>query len=388
MKFKKFAVKMTVTAVIMLIAAVCAVIFLPNIIDGVFYLISLFAPFLLALIISFAANPLADKLQNKFKLPKGLTAVLVIILIVGIVGGALVGIIWKLVSEIKSLYIQVPDLYQNALVFFENLKNDLSDFYINLPGDIQNVFDNIGKDIKDNIAGFINKNYKPVMSGAGNFAKSLPSIFIGVIVFILSLYFMISDENTVHNFLNKLIPEKMLNGIKKVGVEIKKYLGGYVKAQLIIMSVAFVIIMVGLLILNVQYAMLIALGIAIFDALPFFGSGAILIPWAAIGFISGDIKIGIGMVIIYISLALTRQMIEPKIVSSKIGMNPLLTLMAMYVGYRVFSLGGMILGPILLMLIISFYKAGAFDGLIRMIKKLFIIIRNEIKELFQFITMR
>ncbi len=388
MKFKKFAVKMLVTAVILIILVICAIIFLPDIFSGILYLISLFAPFLLALLISFAANPLAEKLQKKFKLPKGLTAVLVIILIVGIVGGALVGIIWKLASEIKSIYLQFPDIYENAVSFFENMKHNLSDFYGSLPLDVQNVLDNIGDDIKNSATEFINDKYKPVMSGAGNVAKALPSIFIGVIVFILSLYFMISNEMGVKNFLKKIMPEKIMTGMRKIGSEIKKYLGGYVRAQLIIMSIAFVIIMVGLMILDVQYAMLIALGIAVFDALPFFGSGAVLIPWAVISFISSDIRMGIGMAIIYIAVILTRQMIEPKIVSSNIGMNPLLTLMSMYIGYRIFSIGGMILGPILLMLIISFYKAGAFNGLIGLTKKLYIYIKNEIKELFQFITMR
>ena len=94
------------------------------------------------------------------------------------------------------------------------------------------------------------------------------------------------------------------------------------------------------------------------------------------------------MLIIYLSVVLTRQMIEPKIVSSNIGMNPLMTLMAMYIGYKIFSIGGMILGPVLLMLIISFYKAGAFDGLIKFSKKIFIRIKAEIEDLIKYISMK
>jgi predicted PurR-regulated permease PerM len=120
----------------------------------------------------------------------------------------------------------------------------------------------------------------------------------------------------------------------------------------------------------------------------FFGSGAVLIPWAIISFITSDIRMGIGMLIIYLSVILTRQMIEPKIVSSNIGINPLMTLMAMYIGYKIFSIGGMILGPVILMLGVSFYKAGAFDGIIRFIKKIFTYIKAEIQSLINYISMK
>ena len=203
-----------------------------------------------------------------------------------------------------------------------------------------------------------------------------------------SLFFMISNPQSANDFVKKFVPNKAREQIKTVGGEIKKYLGGYVKAQLIIMSISFVIVLIGLSILRVKYSMLIALGVAVFDALPFFGSGAVLIPWSLISFISADIKMGIGMLIIYLSVIFIRQLVEPKIVSSNIGINPLLTLVAMYVGYRVFSLGGMILGPVVLMIIVSFYKAGAFDGLIRLFKGIFVFLKTEIKNLYDFITMR
>ena len=170
--------------------------------------------------------------------------------------------------------------------------------------------------------------------------------------------------------MHKIVSEKTLSKLANIRTELKKYMGGYVKAQAIIMSIAFAVIFVGLSILNVNYALLIALGIAVFDALPFFGSGAVLWPWAAVSFLNGSIKTGVGLLIIYLVIILTRQTIEPKVVSSSIGLHPIMTLMSMYVGYKTFSIGGMILGPITLMLIISFYKAGVFDPIIRLFGKI------------------
>lgn len=388
MKFKGFAVKLAVGGLIVAALVICCILFYSDIIGAFFYVLRLLAPFIIAFILSLAADPLAEKLHSKFKLPRSLTAILVIILLVGIVGGALTGLIWKLISEVKSIYTQIPEIYQSASQTLDNINSSMSEMYKILPDDIAAAFDSIGERLQSGLSNLIKDNYKPVVMGAGNFAKSLPSVFIGIIVFILSSYFMISSPTPIKDTVKRFIPKKMANGITILSEQIKRYLGGYVKAQLIIMSIAFVILFIGMTILKIPYAMLIALGIAFFDALPFFGSGAILIPWAVIAFITSDIQRGIGMIIIYLSVIFTRQMIEPKIVSSNIGVNPLLTLMSMYIGYKVFSIGGMILGPIILMLIISLYKAGAFNGLINTSKKLAGLIRREINELVKSITLK
>jgi len=388
MKFKGFAARLTAAAVLAVLVIVCCFIFYKEIIGAFFFVIRLLLPFIFAFVISLAADPLAEKLHKKFKLPRGLTAILVIILIVGIVGGFLTGIIWKIASELKSIYLQLPEIYQNAVDTLESINESLSRVYSALPDDIRTAFDSIGDKFQTGLSSMIKDNYKPVVTGAGNFAKSLPSIFIAIIVFILALYFMISGQIPVKESVRKILPQKMLNGLTVISEQIKRYLGGYVKAQLIIMSIAFIILFTGMTILRVPYALLIALGVAILDALPFFGSGAVLIPWAIISFITSDIRMGIGMLIIYLSVILTRQMIEPKIVSSNIGINPLMTLMAMYIGYKIFSIGGMILGPVILMLGVSFYKAGAFDGIIRFIKKIFTYIKAEIQSLINYISMK
>ncbi len=385
MKFKGFAVKMTVTAVVIIALLVCLFVFFGDIVDGILWLVKLFLPFLLAFLLSLALNPLAEKLQKKLKLPKGLTAIIVIILVVGILGTAVGGLIWKLISEVRSIYNQIPEIYESMVEGFENLQNSMSYIYSSLPSEIQVVFDNIGDNFKNSFAKILQDNYKPVMYGAGNIAKKLPSIFIGIIVFILSLFFIMSDEEKVKNVVKKCFPKAFLEKTSNVGKQLKIYLGGYIKAQLTIMSIAFVVIFVGLSILKAKYAMLIALGIAALDALPLFGSGIVLIPWSIISFLSRDFKMGVGLLIIYLAIVLTRQMLESKIVSHNLGTNPLLTLMSMYIGYKIFSIGGMILGPIILVLVISFHKAGALEGPERVAKNLIKKTKDEIIKIYRFI---
>lgn len=375
MKFKSSGWRMTVFIIIAVLVLVGIYFMLPSALAFLGWAVKLFLPFILGYLFSLMINPLADKLQKKLKLPRGISAILVIILTVGIFGGIITGIVWKIVSEIRSLYSQYPQIYADAVNMWENISTKFSNFYIAMPDNVQEMFDNFGKQISTTVTDFF--GHTPVVEKAGNFAKGLPGIFISLIVFFLSLYFMVADAKTVGNFFKRIVPEKVMEKMTNIRMELKKYMGGYVKAQAIIMSIAFVIIFVGLSVLGVDYALLIAIGIAVLDALPFFGSGAVLWPWAIISFLNSSVKMGVGLIIIYLAIVLTRQMIEPKVVSSNIGLHPIMTLMAMYIGYKTFSIGGMILGPITLMLLISFYKAGIFDPLIRLVKKIAGMIKNE-----------
>lgn len=258
-------------------------------------------------------------------------------------------------------------------MIYENIKNTwytiseaAGDILDVLPESIQNSVNDLSEEALDWIAGLA-ANVEFVKT-AGNAAKKLPNIFISAIVFILSLYFMISDCETVSKAVKRPFAEAFLLRMSNLRTEIKRYVGGYVRAQLIIMCIAFCVLFIGLSILKTDYALIIALAIAIFDALPFFGSGAVLLPWAVISFITAEWGRGIGLLIIYLSVVLTRQFVEPKIVSKNIGMHPIMTLMSMYVGYRTLSIGGMILGPLILMLGVSFYRVGIFDGGIKFVK--------------------
>lgn len=377
MKIKKRWIKIALSVVGAAAAIVLIYIFLPKILGVLGFVIKLFLPFLLGYLFSMAVNPLADFLQKKLKIPRGLSAVLVIVLIVGIVGGVLTFAIWKIVDEIRMLYTQFPAIYESVRNGVHAFGEKWSVLYDNLPVNIQEALAALGENISDKAAGFINTKSLPMVGNAGNFAKSLPSIFIGIVVFILSSYFMVSDNKTVSRTVKKMIGPRLAERLTMVKSELKKYLGGYCRAQVILMFIAFLIMLTGLSILNINYALLIALAVAVLDALPFFGSGLVLWPWTLVAFLNGNIRLGVGLIIIYVAVALMRHFTEPKLVSSRIGMNPILTLMSMYVGYRTLSIGGLILGPIILMLIISFYKAGVFDAPIRILKSIGTFIKKQ-----------
>lgn len=370
----------TVITLLLIAAAVTAVVLcLPGALDAAGYILWLFSPFITAYIVSLLVNPMADGLQKRFRLPRGISAVLVIVLTVGVLGGIAGGIVWKIVDEIRGIYADFPIIYEQIRTAWLSVMESLSNITEILPENLRNIMNDFSEQTLDWLAGFAKDT--EIVRSAGNVARRLPSIFVSVAVFLISLYFMVSDSKRVNEFVKKPFTETFLNRLSLLKGEFKRYVGGYVKAQLTIMCISSVILIIGLSVLNVKYALIIALVTAIVDALPFFGSGAVLWPWAAAEFITGNTAHGVGLLIIYLCVIFMRQMIEPKIVGQNIGMHPLLTLAAMYVGYRTLSLGGMILGPFILMMAISLYRVGLFDDLIRFAVSVFEKIKNTINRI-------
>lgn len=356
-----------------------AVKFLPVLLSGLGYVLWLFLPFVASYLVSLLVNPFADALQKRLKMPRALSAILVVLVTVGLIGGIVTAVIWKIVDEIRAVYYDFPNILANIQSAWYSTSEFLSNTMDALPESVQDVCQSLINQTTEWISGIAANT--TIVQSAGNFAKSLPSAFISIIVFILSLFFMVSDSETVAEMVKKPFTEKFLRRVGEIKAEAKKYVGGYVKAQLTIMCIFFFIIFIGLTVLKVEHALVIALATALLDALPIFGSGAVLWPWALVSFITGSFGMGTSLIIIYLLLVLIRQLIEPKIVSRNIGMHPILTLMAMYVGYRTLSFGGMIFGPLLLMFIISLYRVKLFDEPIRIIKRLFSFAKRKVKNI-------
>jgi sporulation integral membrane protein YtvI len=218
-----------------------------------------------------------------------------------------------------------------------------------------------------------------VVNNAQDFAKSLPGGIIWTIIFVISLFFMVSQKESLDAAAKKILGAKMTARLREFRSECKTYLGGYVRAQILLMFIIFIIISIMLSILRAPFALVVAAATAILDALPVFGSGITLIPLAIVYFIYGNIKLGIGYVVIWLAVILFRRILEPKLVSDKMGLNPLMTLISMYIGYRWWGIIGMLVGPILLMIIVSIYTVGLLDKPIKILKQLISFIAKEIK---------
>jgi sporulation integral membrane protein YtvI len=166
------------------------------------------------------------------------------------------------------------------------------------------------------------------------------------------------------------LPSKWMKELTKHVKNLITVLGGYLKAQVTLIFISFVICLIGLYILyflglNVGFPLIIALAIAFVDALPILGSGTIMIPWGIIAGLNGDFLLGISVVALWIIMSVTRQFIEPKIVSGNIGIHPIFTIAAMYTGFKFIGILGMFVGPIVLIILKNIFSKFLNGGILK-----------------------
>lgn len=333
-------------------------------------LITFFMPFVIGWIISMIANPLVRFLEKRLKIVRKhgsmmiIIAVLAVVVLLGYLG------ISKLVAETGNLIENLPQIYENWQNDFQEIGENLQIVYNRLPKDTQRNLMQVTSNLSGYLSGLVQTIGEPTVGAVGNFAKNVPGTLIAIIMCLLSAYFFTAERHEILQGVKKYVPGEMWDRVSGVITDLKRAVGGYFKAQFKIMGVVYVILVVGLLIMRVGYAPLVAFLVAFLDALPFFGTGTVLIPWAVIKILSADYEIAVGLVILYAVTQVVRQVIQPKIVGDSIGMNPLATLIFMYIGYKVSSVIGMIIAVPVGMILINLYKAGIFDNQIRCIKEL------------------
>ena len=333
-------------------------------------LITFFMPFVIGWIISMIANPLVRLLEKKLKIVRKhgsmmiIIAVLAVVILLGYLG------VSKLVAETGNLIENLPQIYENWQRDFQEIGENLEIVYNRLPRDTQAHLEQLASNLSGYLSGLVQTIGEPTVAATGNFVKNVPSALIYVIMCILSAYFFTAERHEILQGMRKYVPGEIWDRVSSVIAELKRVVGGYFKAQFKIMGVVYVILLVGLLIMRVGYSPLVAFLVAFLDALPFFGTGTVLIPWAVIKLLSADYEIAVGLVILYAVTQIVRQVIQPKIVGDTIGMNPLATLIFMYIGYKISSVIGMIIAVPVGMIVINLYQTGVFDNQIRCVREL------------------
>lgn len=331
------------------------------IIFGLPVVINLFMPFIIGWIIAMIANPLVKFLEEKLRIQRKAVSVIVIILVIGVIIGAAYLLVSKLIQEAIGFVSSMPDMIESIESEFNKIGDNFSGFYNRLPSSIQNVLSNINEQASQLVGGIVENISTPTISNVGSIAKNIPTIIIAIVMCVLSSYAFIAERELLINWAKKNVPESIQDKWTVLYSSIKQAVGGYFKAQFIIEFWIYLLLVVGLAILNVKYAVLIAFLIAILDFLPVFGAGAVMLPWAVIKFLSGDYKMAIGLLIIWGIGQLVRQIIQPKIMGDSIGFDMIPTLILLYVGYKLKGVLGMLLILPIGIIVLNMNKAGIFD---------------------------
>lgn len=318
-------------------------------------------PFIIGWIISLIASPLVRFLEEKLKIRRKAVSAFVIVAVLAAVILLVYGVGVKLVRETVGFINELPVMWENIQAEFIQIGSNLEGLFRRLPMDAQEQLMNFWSGIGSWFSEFIGNVGTPTFTAVGNFAKRLPDVFMAVIMTLLSSYFFVADKSYLSDFVKKYVPETIYYRCDLIQRSFRNAVGGYFKAQLKIEVWIYILIFIGLLILNINYAFLIAFGIALIDLLPVFGAGTIMIPWAVIEILSGEYKRAIGLLIIWCVGQIVRQLIQPKIVGDSIGIDPIPTLFLLYIGYHAAGVMGMILALPIGIILMNLYEEGVFD---------------------------
>lgn len=349
-KYCKALVNLAVAAIIL----ICAVWVFPK-------TIVFFSPFVAGWIIALIAGPLVRFFEEKIKLKRKIGSAFVIIAVIALVVLVIYIVCAQLFEQMKGLAGALPEMLQKAEADFNSIGENLNQLLEKLPGGIQLNLDNNVLQLDSYVGELLEKFGSPTIVAAGNFAKQLPAMFIGMIMALLSAYFFVAERMHLNEWFRKHVPASVLLRYRMVRGSLVKSVGGYLKAQLKIEVWMYFLLLAGLGILKVNYFALIALVIAFLDFLPFLGTGTVLIPWAVIRILTAEYKTAIGLLVIWGVGQLARQLIQPKIVGDSIGVPPLPTLFLLFIGYKVGGVVGMIVAVPVGLLVYTLYEDGAFD---------------------------
>lgn len=318
-------------------------------------------PFVIGWIIAAIAAPLVNWLEKRLKIVKKLGSALIVILVLAAIILVIYFGISRLVAEISDLIRNFPEMYAQLEIGLRQIGDTLSGIFDRLPSGIQSGWNAVVKNLDQYMGNLVSNISEPTVTAAGNIAKQVPSYLISFLVSVLSAYFFIVQREEVLNWLKKVSPKSVQKRMILVIDNLRYAVGGYFKAQFKIMAIVFVILLVGLGILNTGYFVLVAFLIAFLDFLPFFGTGTAMIPWAVYKFFMGDYKMTVALIVIYVITQAVHQLLQPKLVGDSVGLNPLVTLVLLYIGYRMGGILWMILAVPIGMVLINMCQAGAFD---------------------------
>ena len=315
------------------------------------YALVWFLPFVIGFGIAFILKPLIRKISNKYSLNSKLVAGILVTLFYLTVGALLtVGII-KISVGLKDLFMALPDIYINKIEpgvyeIVDKIEQSIDNLDPALVEGIMDITMSFGKSIAD----IITKVSTGFAKSISSVVSSVPSIFIIIMFSIISSYFVAIDYNLIATFIARQFPKKVSATIFEVKNQVIGTLFKLIKSYTILISMTFVELSIGFIILKINNPLQLAFLIAIVDILPILGTGGILVPWAIISLIKGDLYLGIGMAILYIVTLIVRNIVEPKLVGKEIGLHPLIMLICMYIGIKLFGFLGIFILPLLLII--------------------------------------
>ena len=305
------------------------------------YLLPVLTPFLLGAGLALAAEPLVALLGRK--LPRGAAAGIGVTLTFAILALIVTALCALAVRELGVLAAVLPELLEAAKGGMESLELFLTDLVMRSPESVRPLLIERVESLFSGGSALLDKGTTALLKLASGVLTALPDSALGFGTGLIASY-MISAK--LPQFRARLKGEKLAPWLDAAR-GMKSAVFGWLKAQVKLSGVTWAGLTLGFYILKVRHAPLWALTVSLVDAFPILGTGAVLVPWSLISFLQADTGRAFGLLILYAAVTIVRTTLEPKLIGKQLGLDPLLTLAALYAGYRLWGLMGMLVAPIL-----------------------------------------
>lgn len=324
------------------------------------YGLSLVMPFLLAFLIAAALQTPTRWIVQHSHLPRRPVAMGLALLFYSTIGLVLSLLGIKLFSSIISLTANLPAFYTNSIApALAALFHLMDQLFLEMDAGLAATLNQLSTQFVQSVGELVSSLSVRMVGTLSGYASSLPGLFIKTLLMMISTFFIAGDYDLLTSFVSRQFSDHT----RTLLLEIKSYVVGTlfvcIRSYLLIMGITCVELSIGLSILRIPGAIGIAMLISVFDILPLLGTGGVMIPWVILAAVHGNRTLALGLLVVYLVITVIRNILEPKIVGSQLGLHPIVTLLCMFVGAQLLGIVGLFGFPILLSLLCHLNSTGA-----------------------------
>lgn len=324
------------------------------------FMVPVLIPFIIAFCVVWILRFPAEFIAKKIKRGNKTILAIFVTLFYCMVGFLVLQLSATAAPSVGNFFVQLPSFYTEQILpalqdVIQNFSGIMRENNPDMVLEMESVFDQI----LVSLGNFISNSSGSIIKSISSYAAAVPGIVIKIIITVISSYFIAGDYDRIITFSLGLLPEAKRVKVVSLIHQLKAMLGIFLRSYSLLMLLTFVELAIGLSLLKIPYAVLIALAIAIFDILPILGTGGVLIPWFLIAAVLGNYPMAIGIGVLYLVITIIRNLLEPKLVGHQIGLHPLATLISMFVGARLFGVLGLFGFPVMLSLGVRMKKIKA-----------------------------
>lgn len=326
------------------------------------YAIGFLMPFILAYAVAALLQGIVHWAEKKLKMKHKIASLLSVILFYCTIGTLVFLICLGLFYYAKDQVSKIPQIYKNTIEPALNLiLGDIDQITSDLDPTLAAAIETFTSNIFSYLGSVVSTLSGAVVSLVSGIATSLPTLAIKIVFALVASFYFTADYDHIHQFIKRQCSDHVWEKIRAARGAVGQIIFSYLKSYAIILGITFVELLISMLILRVNNFATVALMIAVFDILPVVGTGTVLIPWTVIELVKGNYPMAIGLIITYVVVFIIRQIIEPKIVGDRVGLHPLVTLLAMFVGTILFGVIGLFGIPITMAILVDLNEKGVIN---------------------------